>query len=46
MSIYDMDRGRIELFMQQTGKEEAAVVLNYYDYKNTNDVRSSAMDDL
>lgn len=46
MSIYDMERGRIELFMQQTGEEEAAVILNYYDYKNVNDMRSSAMDDL
>lgn len=46
MSVFDMDRGRIELFMQQTGEEEAAVILKYYDYKNMNEVRSSAIDDL
>ena len=46
MSVFEMDRGRIELFMQQTSEDKAAVILKYYDYKNTDVTRSSIMDDL
>ena len=46
ISIFEMDRGRIELFMQQTSEDKAAVILKYYDYKNTDVTRSSIMDDL
>ena len=46
ISTFEMDRGRIELFMQQTDENKAAVILKYYDYKNTEVTSSSIMDDL
>ena len=46
ISIFEMDRGRIELFMQQTDENKAAVILKYYDYKNTDVNPSSIINDL
>jgi hypothetical protein len=45
-SVFETDKGDIELFIQKVKYGKAAVILKYYDKVNTDVVRASAMDDL
>ena len=45
-SVFETDKGDIELFIQKVKCGKAAVILKYYDKANTDVVRASAMDDL
>lgn len=46
VSVFETDKGRIDLYMQKMDYNSAAVVLKYYDKVNTDVARASAMDDL
>ena len=46
MSVFETEKGDIELFMQKLDYREACVMLKYYDRANSDVVRSAAMDDL
>ena len=44
-SIFETENGTIELYMQQTAKDKASVIMKYYDMANSSD-RAAAIDDL
>lgn len=45
-SMFETELGTIELYMQQTDKEKASVIMKYYDMANSDVVKSSAIEDL
>lgn len=45
-SIFETENGTIELYMQQTDYDKAAVVIKYYDGANTEAMKASALEDL
>ena len=46
VSVFETDKGDIELYINKLDYGSAAVILKYYDKANTDVVRASAMDDL
>jgi predicted nucleic acid-binding Zn finger protein len=45
-SIFETELGVIELYIQQTSYNKAAVIMRYYDVANTEMQKSTAIDDL